>query len=398
MHSPSRSLPAVRPSVRRLAGELVALRRDLHRHPELSWQERRTQEVVLERLRTWGLEDARPIADTGATVLVRGACPGRTLLWRADMDALPIQERNEVEYASTVPGVMHACGHDGHVTIALGLARLLHKGRRELTGNVRFVFQPAEESAGGAQRCIEAGVLEEPAVEAALGLHIAADAPLGTIVVVEGPAFAAPTAIAVTIRGRGGHAAQPHQAVDAIVVAAQAVAALQTVVSRSTDPSDTVVLTIGTIKGGERHNIIAEQVRMTGTIRTFDDKVLERTLKRVEGVLAGVTAAMGAEYEFSHHTSCPMLVNDSAITALVEREARAFFGEESTLRRPPSTGADDMACFLEKVPGCYFFLGAQPGQRSRRFPHHHPRFDFDERALTVGLEFALRLVEAYLKQ
>jgi len=376
----------------------VALRRDLHQHPELSWQERRTQEVVLDRLRTWGLEDARPIADTGATALVRGACPGRTLLWRADMDALPIQERNEVEYASTVPGVMHACGHDGHVAIAQGLARLLHKGHRELAGNVRFVFQPAEKSAGGAQRCIEAGVLDEPAVEAALGLHIAADAPLGTIVVMAGPAFAAPTAIAVTIRGRGGHAAQPHQAVDAIVVAAQAVAALQTVVSRSTDPSDTVVLTIGTIEGGDRHNIIAEQVRMTGTIRTFDDKVLARTLKRVEGVLAGVTAAMGAEYEFSHYTSCPMLVNDSAMTALVERDARAFLGEESTLRWPPSTGADDMACFLEKVPGCYFFLGAQPRERSRRFPHHHPRFDFDERALTVGLEFALRLVEAYLRQ
>jgi amidohydrolase len=376
----------------------VALRRDLHRHPELSWQERRTQEVILERLQAWGLEDARPIADTGATALVRGACPGRTLLWRADMDALPIQERNEVEYASTVPGVMHACGHDGHVAIALGLARLLHVGRRELAGNVRFVFQPAEESAGGARRCIEAGALEKPAVDAALGLHITADTPLGTIVVMTGPAFAAPTAIAVTIRGRGGHAAQPHQAVDAIVVAAQAVVALQTVVSRSTGPGDTVVLTIGTIEGGERHNIIAEQVRMRGTIRTFDNKVLEHTLKRVEGVLAGVTAAMGAEYEFSHYTSCPVLVNDAAMTALVEREAKAFLGEESMLRRPPSTGADDMACFLEKVPGCYFFLGAQPRQRSRRFPHHHPRFDFDERALTVGLEFTMRLVEAYLKQ
>jgi amidohydrolase len=381
--------------VQRLAAELVALRRDLHRQPELSWQERRTQEVVLERLQAWGLEDARPIADTGATALVRGIRPGRTLLWRADMDALPVQERNEVEYASTVPGVMHACGHDGHMAIALGLARLIHEGRGSLAGNVRFVFQPAEESAGGARRCIDAGILDEPAVDAALGLHIAADTPLGTIVAIAGPAFAAPTAIAVTIRGSGGHAARPHQAVDAIVAAAQAVVALQTVVSRSTDPGDTVVLTIGTIEGGERHNIIAEQVRMKGTIRTFDAKVLERTLKRVEGVLAGVTAAMGAEYEFSHHTSCPVLVNDATMTALAEREARAFFGEEGVLRRAPSTGADDMACFLEKVPGCYFFLGAQPRQRSRRFPHHHPRFDFDERALTVGLEFAMRLVEAY---
>jgi amidohydrolase len=382
--------------VRKLAGDLVALRRDFHRHPELSWQERRTQEVVLERLQGWGLEDARPIADTGATALVRSARPGRTLLWRADMDALPVQERNEVEYASAIPSVMHACGHDGHVAIALGLARLIHEGRGSLAGSVRFVFQPAEESAGGARRCIEAGVLKEPAVDAALGLHIAADAPLGTIIAIAGPAFAAPTAIAITIRGRGGHAALPHQAVDAIVAAAQAVVALQTVVSRSTSPADTVVLTIGTMQGGERHNIIAEQVRMTGTIRTFDAKVLERTLKRVEDVLAGVTAAMGAEYEFSHYTSCPILVNDAAMTALVEREARAFFGEESVLRRPPSTGADDMACFLEKVPGCYFFLGAQPQERSRRFPHHHPRFDFEERALTVGLEFALRLVEAYL--
>jgi len=396
MSTSSRPLPAVRPSVRRLAAELVALRRDLHRHPELSWQERRTQEVVLERLRAWGLEDVRPIADTGATALVRGGRQGRTLLWRADMDALPIQERNEVEYASTVPGVMHACGHDGHVAIALGLARLVHESRGSLAGSVRFVFQPAEESAGGAQRCIEAGVLEEPAVDAGLGLHIDADTPTGAVVVMAGPAFAAPTAIAITIRGRGGHAAQPHRAVDAIVAASQVVTALQTVVSRSTDPSDTVVLTIGTIEGGDRHNIIAEQVRMTGTIRTFDARVLDRTLRRAEDVVAGVTAAMGATYEFTHYTSCPVLVNDAGMTALVEREARAFFGGDGVLRRAPSTGADDMACFLEKVPGCYFFLGAQPRQRSRRFPHHHPRFDFDERALTVGLEFALRLVEAYL--
>ena len=396
MSAPPRRLPAARPNVRRLTAELVALRRDLHRHPELSWQERRTQEVVLDRLRAWGVEDARPLADTGATALVCGARPGRTLLWRADMDALPIQERNDVEYASTVPGVMHACGHDGHVAIALGLARLIHERRKSLAGSVRFVFQPAEESAGGAQRCIEAGVLEEPAVDAALALHLGADAPTGEVVVMPGPAAAAPTAIAITIRGRGGHAAQPDQAVDAIVAASQAVVALQTVVSRSTSPSDAVVLTIGTMEGGERLNIIAEQVRMTGTIRTFDDRVLERTLRRVEDVLAGVTAAMGAEYELSHYTSCPVLVNDAAMTALVEREARAFFGEKGLLRRAPITGADDMACFLERVPGCYFFLGARPQQRSRRFPHHHPSFDFDERALTVGLEFALRLVEAYL--
>jgi amidohydrolase len=396
MTAASRSLPAVRPPVRKLARDVVAFRRDLHRHPELSWQEKRTQEVILDRLRVWGLEDVRPIADTGATALVRGGRPGRTLLWRADIDALPIQERNDVEYVSTVPGVMHACGHDGHVAIALGLARLLHEGREGLTGNVRFVFQPAEEMVGGARRCVEEGVLEDPAVDAVLGLHIGADVPTGAIVVGPGPAFAAPTAISIMVRGRGGHAAMPHQAVDAVVVAAQAVVALQTVVSRSTSPADTVVLTIGSIHGGERPNIIAEEVRMTGSIRTFDDKVLERTLRRVEEVLAGVAASMGAEYELSHYTACPVAVNDAAVTAVVEREARAFFGEERVLRRPPSTGADDMAVFLEKVPGCYFFLGGRPRQPTRRFPHHHPGFDFDERALTLGLEFGLRLMEAYL--
>ena len=354
--------------------------------------------MILDRLRAWGLEDARPIADTGATALVRGARPGRTLLWRADMDALPIQEGNEAEYASIVPGVMHACGHDGHVAIALSLARLLHEERESLAGNVRFVFQPAEESAGGAQRCIEEGVLADPAVDAALGLHVDANTPPGVIVVGPGPAFAAPTVISITIRGRGGHAALPHQAVDAIVVAAQAVMALQTVVSRSTSPADTVVLTIGTIQGGERPNIIAGEVRMTGSIRTFEGKVLERTLERVEEVLSGVTAAMGAEYEFSHYTSCPVVVNDAGMTALVEREASVFFGEGGIRRRAPSTGADDMAFFLEKVPGCYFFLGARPRERAQRFPHHHSRFDFDEAALTLGVELGLRLVEAYLNQ
>ncbi len=392
----SRRLPAVRPAVQALGEDLVALRRDLHRHPELPWQERRTQQVVLDRLRASGLEDVRPIADTGATALVRGARPGRTVLWRADMDALPIQERNDVDYASAVPDVMHACGHDGHVAIGLGLARLVHEGRDRLAGNVRFVFQPAEESVGGARRCIEEGVLDDPVVEAAFGLHLDADTPTGLIVAIPGPCFAAPTAVAITIRGRGGHAAYPHQAVDAIVVAAQVVTALQTVVSRSTSPDDTVVLTIGTIQGGERANIIASEVRMTGSIRTFDDKVLERTLKRVEGVLGGVTAAMAAEYELNHYTACPVGVNDAAMTAFVEREGRAFFGEKGVQRRAPSTGAEDMSYFLEKVPGCYFLLGARPQQRSRRFPHHHARFDFDEAALTLGVGFAFRLVEAYL--
>jgi len=384
--------------------ELVELRRELHRHPELSWQEERTQGVVLERLRAWGLEDVRAIARTGATALVRGQGTrakgrrrggGPTLLWRADMDALPVQEENEAEYRSTVPNVMHACGHDGHVAIALTLARVVHEGRSELAGNVRFVFQPAEETAGGARSCIDDGVMDEPRVDAVLGLHVDADTPVGGLNVVGGPVFAAATGFRLVITGKSGHGALPHQTVDAIAVAAQAVTALQTVVSRSINPQRAVVLTVGTIQGGVRGNIIAGEVDMTGTIRTFEERTLERVLRRVEEIVRGVTSGMGAEYRFEHVTPCPPVVNDEGMAGLVREVGAEFFGPER-LSGTRSTGADDMALFLEKAPGCYFLLGARNEERGIRYPHHHPRFDFDEEALGLGVEFGLRLIEAYL--
>ncbi|MGB6836515.1 MAG: amidohydrolase [Dehalococcoidia bacterium] len=401
----------LRAAVRRYVPELVELRRELHRHPELSWQEERTQGVVLERLKAWGLEDARPIARTGATALVkgegrrarrrgtrgkgRGTRGGPTLLWRADMDALPVQEENESEYRSTVANVMHACGHDGHMAIALTLARVVHEGRSELPGNVRFVFQPAEETAGGARSCIDDGVMDKPKVDAVLGLHIDADTPVGALNVLPGPVWAAPTGFRLVITGRSGHGGLPQQTVDAIAVAAQVISALQTVVSRSMNPQRAVVLTVGTIQGGTKGNIIAGEVDMTGTIRTFEERTLERVLRRAEEIVRGVTSGMGAEYRFEHVTPCPPAVNDEGMAGLVREVGAEFFGAER-LVGTRTTGADDMAMFLAKAPGCYFRLGGRNEERDIRYPHHHPRFDFDEEALGLGVEFGLRLIEAYL--
>jgi amidohydrolase len=390
-----RGVPNVRPEVQAIRERLIATRRDFHEHPEVSWHEERTQRVVLERLRELGLTDVRPIARTGVTGLVQGAKPGRTVLWRADMDALPVPEKSNLAYASKTPDVMHACGHDTHMAIALGIAELMTGQRDSLAGNVRFVFQPAEEGAGGAQACIADGVLEQPNVDVALGLHISADVPVGAINVAPGPFFAAPTAFRITIEGRGGHAAAPHQSVDAVVVAAHVITALQTVVSRSMAPSETAVLTVGKVSGGFRGNVIAESALLTGTIRSYTDAVRETMLRRTEEITAGVCAAFGATYQFEHNTSCPPLVNNPQVAAFVREQAEGYFGRDRILAAP-SMGAEDMSVFLEARPGCYFWLGGRNEARGIAGRHHDPAFVIDEDALPLGVEFGLRLIEAQL--
>ncbi len=385
----------IRPEVKALRDAVVAIRRDLHQHPELSWKEERTQGVILDRLRALGLDDVRPVARTGATALVRGARREPCLLWRADIDALPIPEKSGLPFASTVPEVMHACGHDAHTAIALGIAEVLGAHRTSLPGSVRFVFQPAEESSGGACGCIADGVLETPKVSRVLGLHVSADVPIGAINVASGPFFASPTGIRIRIIGRGGHAAAPQQAVDSVVVAAHVITALQTVVSRSVAPSDTAVLTIGTLKAGYRGNIIADSAALTGTIRTYSDHVRDHMIARVEEVLTGVCAAFGAEFEFNHATSCPPLVNDESVTAFVKEQAVAFFGA-GNIHSAPSMGADDMAEFLRLCPGCYFWLGARNEAKGIAGRHHDSGFVIDEDAIPLGMEFGLRLIEASL--
>lgn len=387
---------ALRPEVRQLLPTVVAMRRDLHAHPELSWREERTQGVILTRLQELGLKDVRPIASTGATGLVEGARPGPAVLWRADVDALPIPERSGLPFASKNEGVMHACGHDGHVAIALGLAELLTRQRAQLAGSVRFVFQPAEEASGGAERCLADGVLEAPAIARVLGVHLSADVPLGAVNVAPGPFFAAPTAFRIVVSGRGGHAAAPHQAVDAVVVAAHVVTALQSVVSRAVAPADAAVLTVGKLEAGFRSNVIAESATMTGTIRSYTDRVHDLVVGRAREVVEGVCAAFGATATFEHRTSCPPVVNDETVTALVLEEAVRFFGADQ-IYGTPSMGADDMALFLRERPGCYFWLGARNEARGVAGRHHDPGFAIDEDALGLGLEFGLRIVTRALE-
>ena len=376
---------------------IVSTRRDFHQHPELSWHETRTQRIILERLSALGLDDVRPIARTGATALLRGARNGRTVLWRADMDALPVPERSNSAFASQTPDVMHACGHDAHMAIALGVAALVKAKREKFAGSVRFVFQPAEEGRGGATACIADGVLEVPHVDRVLGLHISADIPLGAINVAPGPFFAAPTPFKIVIEGRGGHAAAPHQAIDAVVVAAHVITALQTVVSRSVSPSDAAVLTIGKVAGGFRGNVIAESAVLTGTIRTYVDSVLQTMVGRAEEIASGVCAAFGATHTFEYTTTTPPLVNDPAVTAFVVREAESFFGAEN-IYAAASMGAEDMSEYLNARPGCYFWLGARNEAKGIAGRHHDSAFAIDEDALLLGVEFATRLIEASLAE
>ena len=385
------SLPSPRARVAALTDAAIAMRRDFHEHAELSTQEHRTQTVIVDRLRALGCDDVRASADTGATCIVRGDKPGPALMWRADIDGLPLQEATGLPFASQ-SGAMHACGHDGHTAIALALAELTQQSRASLAGSVRFVFQPAEEHVGGARRMIADGVMADPPIDRVFGLHIWASAPTGTVLVREGAIFAAATHFRIMIRGRGGHAAAPHQTVDPIVVSAHVVTALQTVVSRSIDPEHPAVVTIGRIEGGVRGNIIPNEVMMSGTIRTFDAGVLDRVLRRMDTIIKGVATAFGAEYTLDHSTlnAC---VNDAESASLVSGVAAAFVGPDR-VAETRATGADDMCLFLEAAPGAYFLLGAEPAGAERVYPHHHPRFDFDEAALPIGIELGLRVIEA----
>lgn len=376
---------------------LIALRRDLHAHPELAFQEERTAGIVEARLRAAGLEVRTGLARTGVVGVLRGGSPGRTVLVRADMDALPIQEASEVSYRSQIPGCMHACGHDGHTAIAVVLAELLSERRAEMAGTLVFAFQPAEEITSGALPMIEAGVMDAPPVDAVVGLHLWNDLPVGTVALSPGPVFGSVDEIMISIEGRGGHGAIPHQAVDPIVAAAHVVTALQTIVSRETAPLDAAVVTIGTIHSGTAFNIIPDRVEMRGTVRAFTGEIRERTLRRVEEIVVGVAGAVRCGATVTNRFGCPPVVNDAAVTAVVRDVAVAVVADERVVDLKPTTGSDDVAYFLQRAPGCYFAVGSHNRDRGLDAAHHNPRFDFDEEALVIGAKVlggaALRLLE-----
>ena len=389
---------SIRERVQELSADLIALRRQLHERPELGFEEFETSRIVAERLRALGLEVRTGIAGTGVVALLRGARPGRTVLLRADMDALPIEEENEVSYRSHVAGVMHACGHDGHTAGLLTAATILSERRDRFAGTIVFCFQPCEEQPpGGAKPMIEAGILDDPAVDACFGLHLWQTLPVGTIGIVPGPAMANSDRFTITIQGRGGHAAQPHLTVDATVVASQIVVALQTIVARNVSPLQSAVVTIGSLRAGTVSNVIADSAELKGTIRTFDPDLRASLPRRVEAIARGIAEAMGASIEWDFLQGYPACVNDVAMASLAREVAAGIVGAEHVVQPDPTMGGEDFAYFLEQRPGCYWFVGTRNEERGLVFGHHHPRFDIDETALPIAVESLVAVALRFLR-
>ncbi|WP_407691082.1 M20 family metallopeptidase [Rubrobacter marinus] len=376
--------------------EVVGWRRHLHRNPELSFHEEETSRFVYETLESFGgLELSRP---TPTSVLARlvGGAPGRVIALRADVDALPITEENDSEFVSRNPGVMHACGHDGHTAMLLGAAKVLAGMKGELRGEVRFVFQHAEELfPGGAEEMVRAGVMD--GVDRVVGIHLWSGLPAGKVGVVYGPMMAAPDTFKIVVKGKGGHAALPHQTVDSIAVGAQVVTNLQHVVSRETDPIENVVVSVTKFTGGTAHNVIPGSVEMIGTVRTLKPEIRDGMPGAMERVVRGITQAHGAEYEFEYQRGYRPVINDDEVTRAVEETARDVLGEATLVRMPPTMGGEDFSAYGQVSPGTFYLVGARNEEKGISFPHHHPRFDIDEDALPVGVKMhvgaALRLLE-----
>jgi amidohydrolase len=375
-----------------LERQVVAWRRHLHARPELSFEEVETSQFVEETLRSFdGLDLERP-APTAVVARLHGARPGKVLALRADLDALPIQEETGLEFASTRAGVMHACGHDAHTAMLLGTAKLLAARRTELAGEVRFVFQHAEEKPpGGARQLVDAGVME--GVDLVVGAHVASMKDVGKVGCRPGPIAAAADTFSAEIRGRGGHAAAPHKTVDPVVVAAQIVTNLQQLVSRTVDPLKSAVVSVTRFHAGTAENIIPEAVELGGTVRTFDPAVRGELEERMQRLFRGLTEAHGATYTLDYCEGYAAVINDEDAAELVEAAARAELGEDAIMDTEPIMGGEDFSAYLERSRGAFFWVGAG---HEGAVPHHHPRFVIDEAALRPGVAVLVRTALDYL--
>jgi amidohydrolase len=379
-----------------LEEELVARRRDFHRHPELAFNEVRTARIVAEELSGLGMEVRTGVGQTGVVGLLEGERDGPTVLIRADMDALPIHEANQTDYVSENAGAMHACGHDGHTTIGLAVAKLLAARRAEMAGRVKFVFQPAEEIGKGAAAMITDGVLEDPRPDVSLGLHLWNAMPVGRVGIEDGPVMASSDEWRCTIQGTGSHGALPHLANDPVVAAAQIISALQTIVARDVDPLDTAVATVGSVNSGGAYNVIPDEVVLQGTLRTFVPETYELVSGRVREICEGVAAALNCEASVEVISLTPPVVNDGTVAARVRAVAASMIGEENILPAQRTMVSEDMSRLMDDIPGCFFFVGSQNRARGLDFPHHNPRFDIDEAALPIGVAVLAGAAASYV--
>ena len=375
--------------VRSQKQQITSLRRDLHQIPEVAFNEHETSKYVARCLDRAGLNIETQVAGTGVVGLLDTGKPGPCLMIRSDMDALPMEEQTGLPFCSQNPGVMHACGHDGHMAMALAAANLLSELKDQFAGSVKFVFQPAEEGPGGAAPMIQAGVMANPQVDYVVGFHVWPAIPEGTLGIKHGVLMAAMDRFDLTIRGEGGHGGMPHLCVDALEVGTQVVSALQRLVSRQINPLHPAVVTVGRFEAGKAFNVIAEEAILIGTTRAMDRDLWQSWPKRLEKIIAGVCGSMGAQYDLSYQPGYPPLANDESMCALAKECALQTVGAEKILEPQPTMGSEDMAFFLEQAPGCMLFLGVgQPGC----MPLHNPRFDFNEDVLGTGVEMYCRLV------
>jgi amidohydrolase len=374
---------------------MVALRRDFHRHPELSFKEERTAQIIAERLTKAGLEVKTGIAKTGVVGVLRGDKPGKTIAWRADIDALPLTEILDAPFTSGTPGVMHACGHDGHTAIAITAAEILAARRKELPGTAVFIFQPAEELLGGAKPMIDAGVLDNPRVDEIYGLHLTTQDKAGTVNVRRGPTMASGDGFSVEVKGKGGHGAYPHLSVDPMTAAAHILIGMQSLVTKEVAAKETVVLSVGQIVAGTKSNIIPDRAVMNGTLRTFDMSVREQMLGRLQSFTSDMARAYRAAAQVELTMGCPPVINPEREAELVRACCVDELGADAVIEGPPVMASDDMSLFLRARPGCYFRVGISP-THSRAVPHHAPEFEMNEDGLPVGLRVALNVMRSRL--
>ncbi|MDP6167984.1 MAG: amidohydrolase [Candidatus Marinimicrobia bacterium] len=383
----------IRPEVEAIKDILIQWRRDFHQYPELGFEEHRTSSIIAETLISFGMSPKTGVGKTGVTADLNFG-EGPTIALRADMDALPMQETSGLSFSSKHDGVMHACGHDGHMAMLLGVAKILSQMDKELTGTIRFIFQPAEEGEGGARYMIEDGCLE--GVDEIYGIHVWNYQPVGEVGTKEGPILAAADLFDIIIKGVGGHGATPQGTVDAVIVAAHLIQALQTIVSRNTNPLESTVITIGEINGGHNFNIIADKVRLAGTTRAYTKENRSMIQRRMQEIIDGIAKSFGAEITFNYTDGYPPTINHAGPVKKVLQAAGKVVGPgagEPYL----SMGGEDFSYYLQKVPGCFFFVGSAPdGQRQFSTPHHCSHFNMDESALSVGTSVYLHLVEDIL--
>ena len=374
---------------------VIKTRRDLHRIPEVGYTEKKTSAYVADYLNREGLEVQTGVAQFGVVGLLNTGRPGPTLLIRADMDALPLQEETGLEFASTHDGVMHACGHDAHMAMGLAAATVLNKIKDQISGTVKFVFQPAEEGPGGAEPMIKEGVMENPKVDYALGCHVWPEIPEGTIGVRSGPFLAAMDRYDLKIIGKGGHGAMPHLCVDALEVGTQVVSALQRISSRHINPLEPVVVTVGSFHAGTAFNIIPDEAVLSGTTRTFNLDIWHSWGERLEKVIRGVCESMGADFEFKFSKGYPPTINDDAMADLVRRCAAEVVGPDNVIEPAKTMGGEDMSFFLQQSKGCFYALGAG---RNGGPPVHNSKFTFNEDILVLGVETHCRFALELLRQ